>query len=130
LIRPHAGVGRARRVANHPNPSGFGDFTGGLIRAEATGWAALIDLLVALLRWSAALVFAPIGIALCMLRLRPWPLSAKRRGGARRVHLWPVWGRTASNDLLAEIVESLHTGRHLPPGDVELTPRARATGPT
>jgi hypothetical protein len=130
LRPPSTGVARWRRVADHPNPAGFGEFTGVVVRGEAAGWAALIDLLVAVLRWSAAVVCAPVGIALCLLRLRPWPVTAKRRGRARRVHLWSVRGRTASNDLLAEIVDSLRTGRHLPAGDIELTARARTTEPT
>jgi len=111
---------RTRHVARQPAPAGFGEFSGAVVRAEATGWVALLDLFVAALRGLAALVLAPIGIALCMLGVRPWPVTARRLGRSRRIHRWQVSGRAASNDLLAEIVDALRTGRHLPEGDLEL----------
>jgi len=80
----------------------------------------VIDLFVAALWWIASLVVAPVGIALCLLGVRAWPVTARRLGRSDRVHRWQVKGRRASNDLLAEIVDALRTGRHLPDGDLEL----------
>jgi hypothetical protein len=120
-LRRHARTfDRARRAARQPAPAALGEVTGGIIHADAFGWAALIDLLVAALWWVAAFVAAPLGIALCLLGLRPWPVTARRLGRSRRIHQWQVTGRAASNDLLAEIVDALRTGRHLPEGDLEL----------
>jgi hypothetical protein len=120
LFRRARTFDRTRRAMRHPAPAGLGEFSGNVVRAEATGWVALIDVLVAALRGLAAPVVAPIGIALCLARLRPWPVTARRLGRSRRIHRWQVTGRTASNDLLAEIVDALRTGRHLPEGDLEL----------
>ena len=120
-LSPGAGAfGRVGRAARQPAPAGLGEFSGNVVRAEATGWVAVIELLVAALRGLAALVTAPFGIALCLLGVRPWPITARRLGRSRRTHRWRVTGRSASNDLLAEIVDALHTGRHLPEGDIEL----------
>jgi hypothetical protein len=118
--RPAGSASRTRRLVRQPTPAGFGEFSGRVVQGEAAGWTALLDLLVAVLHWSIALVAAPFGIALCMAGVRDWPVTARRLGRSHRIHQWHVHGRTASNELLAEIVDALLSGRHLPEGDAEL----------
>ena len=107
-------MSRAVRVARHQEPAALGSFTGGVVRAEATAWVVLIDAFVAALRWLGTVACRADRHRPVPAPLRPWPVTARRLGRSRRVHLWSVRGRAASNDLLAEIVDSLRD-RSAPP---------------
>jgi hypothetical protein len=84
------------------------------VRGEALGCLLPIEALSVLVARGAAVLIAPFDILLCLSGWRPWPVTARRLGRARRRHTWMVRGWAESSAMLREVESALRFGRRLP----------------
>jgi hypothetical protein len=87
------------------------------VRGQAMGCLVPLEVASVLLGHALALLIAPVDLALCLVRWRPWPVTARRVGRVRRRHTWLEVGWRDSSTRIDEIVHALRTGRHLPTGE-------------
>jgi len=100
----------ARSMSGSPQPGTMFDQG---VRGEALGCLVPLELASVAITKVAAVLIAPLDLALCGSGRRPWPITARRFGMSRR-HTWHVYGWTQSSTKIDEVAQALRTGRHLP----------------
>ena len=66
-------------------------------------------------------VVSSVLVPVCLLGRRPWLVTAKQVGRARRTHVWQVAGNRQSRELVARVAATLHEGRRLSAVGVEFS---------